>query len=276
MNLLEARQVAKRYRRGGLFGKRSEVRVLEDVSIALEEGKGLGLVGRSGSGKSTLGRLLLGLERPDEGQILYKGKDIFASGKEHFRRFRRDVQVVFQNSLGAVNPRFRAVDIVAEPLDNFEPLSAAERRRRVAALLDGVGLSETDLDKFPSQFSGGELQRLCIARALAPRPRVIILDEAVSNLDMLIQVQVLNLLRRLRDNSGTTFLFVSHDLRLVADMCDSVAILADGHIVERTSPEKPLRDFSHPAFLELLDAVLPARPDGSGVFRNILSQERTA
>jgi nickel transport system ATP-binding protein len=168
--------------------------------------------------------------------------------------------VVFQNSLGSVNPRLTAGDIVAEPLDNFERPSLAARRTRVAELLEMVGLRPADADKYPHQFSGGQLQRVCIARALAPRPKVVILDEAVSSLDMLVQAKILDLLAALRRETGASYLFISHDVRVVLRLCDRVAVLHQGAMVESPAGVEHIGDFTHPAFLALVDSLLPATP----------------
>jgi nickel transport system ATP-binding protein len=172
---------------------------------------------------------------------------------------RRDLQVVFQNSLGSVNPRLTAGDIVAEPLDNFERPSLAARRPGWPSFWRWLAFAGRR-GQYPHQFSGGQLQRVCIARALAPRPKVVILDEAVSSLDMLVQAKILDLLAALRRETGASYLFISHDVRVVLRLCDRVAVLHQGAMVESPAGVERIGDFTHPAFLALVDSLLPATP----------------
>lgn len=260
MSLLELFEVTKTYRRGGFFGEKGRHVVLDRVSLALREGECLGLLGKSGSGKSTLGRIALGLESPDSGQVRFQGRPVVSRLLGNGGFARKDLQVVFQNSLGSVNPRFTAGEIIAEPLDNFERPTAPARRARVAELLQMVGLRPADAGKYPHQFSGGQMQRVCIARALAPRPRVVVLDEAVSSLDMLVQARILDLLAALRRDTGTSYLFISHDVRVLLGSCDRLAVLHEGTMVESPTGVGNLRAFRHPAFLELVGSLLPAAP----------------
>lgn len=260
MSLLVLRDVTKEYCSGGWFRRCEATRVLDGVSLELVQGRCLGLVGRSGSGKSTLGRIMLGLERPDSGRVLFQGRDLHAARGEEARLLRKDLQVVFQNFQNAVNPRLTAGQIIAEPLRNFERLSGEVLRERVRELLAVVGLSPDDEAKLPQQFSGGQLQRVCIARALAPRPKVVVLDEAVSSLDMLVQARVLDLLAELSRQLGTTYVFVSHDIRLVLRFADSMAVLHEGRIVEHGPCPWGAEGLVHPISRELACAVLPAMP----------------
>ncbi len=259
-SLISAKGVHRLYRRGGFFRKAEPLHVLRGVDLEIREGEAVGLVGRSGCGKSTLGRIVLGLERPDEGTVLYDGRDVFAADGERFKEYRRNVQVVFQNVQGAVNPRMTAGEIVAEPLRNFLGLSKKEAVERSRPLLEQVGLKSSDADKFPAHFSGGELQRVCIARALAPEPKAVVFDEAVSSLDMLVQARVLDLIRKIRDERGLACLFISHDLRVVAGLCDEVALMADGVIAARERSVAALAASGHPAIKRLLESVPPSRP----------------
>lgn len=260
MNLLELDRVSRVYHRGGWFGKGAKVEAILGVSLAVPEGGSIGLIGRSGAGKSTLGRMILGLERPDSGVVRYRGRDLQSFSKDDWKQFRREVQVVFQNALGSVNPRWPVADIILEPIRNFESLSAVDERARVEELLTMVGLEVRDADKYPHQFSGGQLQRVCIARALALKPRLVILDEAVSSLDMLIQAQILKLLRDLRERTGVSYLFVSHDIRIVAGFCDQVAVLHQGRITSMVSDLSQAKDADDPILRQLAAAVLPAWP----------------
>ncbi|NJL59342.1 MAG: ATP-binding cassette domain-containing protein [Desulfobacteraceae bacterium] len=261
MELLNLKGAGKSYSRGGIFNAGNKFDVLADICLSIAPGTCLGLLGRSGSGKSTLGRLALGLERPDAGAVFYRGKSVWDMPKKEYREFRRNIQVVFQNSPGSVNPRFTAARIIAEPLHNFESLSAGDLRRKVAELLEQVGLRSEDGAKYPHQFSGGELQRVCIARAIALNPRLIVLDEAVSSLDMLIQARIIELLRTLQRSMGTAYLFISHDIRVLVKMADRLAVLDKGQIVEELSVSDSVSRPYHPAFAELISAILPPVPE---------------
>ncbi|MCC8108983.1 MAG: dipeptide/oligopeptide/nickel ABC transporter ATP-binding protein [Planctomycetes bacterium] len=251
--LLEVRSVRKHYRRGSLFGRRDGVDAVGGVSFRLEAGRCLALAGPSGSGKSTLARLVLGLETPDSGEVLFRGQPVAARTGPYARRA---VQAVFQNSLGAVNPRFSAKDIIAEPLRNFFHLRGPALTERVGDLMAEVGLDPAMMNKYPHQWSGGELQRLCIARALAPGPDLLVLDEAVSSLDMLNQARIIELLTRLRRDRKTAYLFITHDMRVVAAVADSLAVMDQGKICY---------------YADDLDAVAAADAfDHSGVCRDLL------
>lgn len=260
MNLIELKAVCKSYRQGGIFNTKNSVKVLKNIDLAIAPGACMGLLGRSGSGKSTLGRLVLGLEKPDFGDVLYEGRSIRAMSNDEYREFRRNVQVVFQNSLGSVNPRFTAAQIIAEPLMNFESFTPRTLKIKIGELMEQVGLPAADARKYPHQFSGGELQRICIARAVSLSPRLIVLDEAVSSLDMLVQAKIINLLTELQHSLGMAFLFISHDIRVLVKMAHQMAVLSDGRIVEYVDPDDTTRRDGHPAFAALIQAVLPPSP----------------
>lgn len=263
--LLAAEAVEKRYGGQGVFATGPSKTVLRGVGLSVRDGESVALLGASGSGKSTLARLMLGLERPDGGTVRCLGRPIDALDAAGRRTFRRTVQAVFQDPLGAVNPRHRVGRIIAEPLRHLTGLDARERAARVAELLRLVGLAPEDADRLPGSMSGGQVQRVCIARALAPEPRLILLDEAVSNLDLVLQLQILDLLAGLRDRLGTAFLFITHDVRLVRRFCNRVVVLHDGELVE-DRPAGPPFAFDHPAAQALLDAMLPAAPvSGAGM-----------
>ncbi len=259
MKTLTLRGLSKTYARGGFFRKAERFHVLREVNLDIEEGECVGLAGRSGAGKSTLGRIILGLEAPDEGRGVLCGRDMFGEKRAApwDKDLRRRVQAVFQDALSSVNPRMRAGEIIAEPLRNFEGLRGQALSRRVGGLLERVGLTAEDARKRPCRFSGGQLQRVCIARALAVRPRLIVLDEAVSSLDMLVQSHILDLLDDLRRAEGTSYLFITHDLRLARRFCDRALAMCDG----------VLEPFDHTGALPppdsvrpLYEAMLPARP----------------
>ncbi|XPV75802.1 MAG: ATP-binding cassette domain-containing protein [Desulfovibrio sp.] len=264
MAVLKASSVTKTYTKGGFFSRSEPVPVLRGVDLTVEEGECVGLIGRSGSGKSTLGRILLGLESPDTGTISIQGKQIQKKrGRPQLSlEQRRSIQVVFQDAIGSVNPRLTARDIIAEPLRNFEKLRSTEINERVEKLLVSVGLKPDDAAKLPTRFSGGQLQRISIARALAAKPRCIVLDEAVSSLDMLAQARILDLLDELRTKQGVSYLFVTHDLRLVNRFCDRAVLMEDGrlhtfdHTAHTSEPKLPVLQ-------QLSAALLPASPQGN-------------
>ncbi|MBP2228380.1 nickel transport system ATP-binding protein [Azospirillum agricola] len=260
--LLAAEAVEKRYRGPGAFGGGPARTVLRGVSLSVREGESVALLGASGSGKSTLARLMLGLDRPDGGTVRCLGRPLDGLDAAGRRTFRRTVQAVFQDPLGAVNPRHPVGRIIAEPLRHLTGLDRQGREARVAELLRLVGLEPEDAGRLPGGLSGGQVQRVCIARALAPQPRLILLDEAVSNLDLVLQIQILDLLAGLRERLGTAFLFITHDVRLVRRFCGRVAVLHEGELVE-DRPAGPTLAFDHPAARALLEAVLPAAPSAA-------------
>lgn len=257
--ILSARSVSKVYSTVSLVGQSKPKTVLRDIDLDIAAGESIALLGRSGSGKSTLGRLLLGFERPDSGKITFTGTEIGGLSGEAYRHYRRSVQIVFQDSLGAVNPRHTIGRILAEPLRHLTTLNADERDRKVRALLMQVGLAPDDARKLPTQMSGGQLQRVCIARAIAPGPKLLVLDEAVSNLDLVLQMQMIELLKALKASLDMAVLFITHDLRLVRLFCDRVIVLADGAIQEDAPVQHGLELRSAEGRL-LQSAILPARP----------------
>lgn len=262
MHLLELKGIHKSYRRGGLFGNKKRFEVLKGINLKLEKGDCIGLLGRSGSGKSTLGRVVLNLEPPDSGKVFYQGRWLKEMTQQDYRDYRKNTQVVFQNSIGSTNPRLTAGQIVAEPIMNFETLKDRQLRQRINELLERVGLSSADAEKYPHQFSGGELQRVCIARAIALEPKLIVLDEAVSSLDMLIQAKILELLLKLQSELAMTYLFISHDIRVLLKVSNRIAVMDNGCLVEESATMEDLDGFSHPIFARLLKAVLPPTPAG--------------
>jgi len=255
--LVEVRDLRKFYPvRGGLFARdRAQVRAVDGVSLAIAAGETLGLVGESGCGKSTLGRTMLRLVEPTSGDVRFAGRSLLALGARELRALRREMQIVFQDPYGSLNPRMRVASIVGEGLAIHGLGTRAERRRRVAELLELVGLPAEAAGRYPHEFSGGQRQRIGIARALAVGPRFVVADEAVSALDVSIQAQILNLLQDLRERLGLTMLFIAHDLRVIEHLSDRVAVMYLGKIVELASRDEIYRNPRHPYTRALLSAV---------------------
>ena len=268
--IVAAREVVRRYpARGGVRWGRSPVPVvaLDRVSLELRQGETLGLVGRSGSGKSTLARVLVGLEKPDAGEVTYDGQPIDSLSEAMRRRMRREVQLVFQDPQASLDPRQSLGGIVVEPLVVHALGARGERRGRGRVLLREVGLPDGDefMDRLPRELSGGERQRVALARALASEPRALILDEPVSALDASVRAQVVNLLVELQERTGLAMLVIAHDVRLVARVCTRVAVMARGRIVDGGATQDVLERAAHPATAELLAAArwLSERPGGT-------------
>ncbi len=238
--LLSVRELVCEYpgTRTSLFSRPSPFRAIDRVSFDLFTGQTMGLVGESGCGKSTLARTLLGLQRPASGAIEFEGEALEAADPDTYARARRHMQVVFQDPYGSFNPRHKVERLVGEPLHLVPGLAADQKRDRVVTALASVGLSAGDLDKYPHEFSGGQRQRLAIARALVTEPRLIIADEPVSALDVSIRAQILDLLAELRDRLSVAYLFISHDLTVVRVLCDDVLVMKDGRFIERGSAEE--------------------------------------
>ena len=261
-SVLEVLDLVRHYRlpRESLFGPPRVVRALEGVSLTIEPGRSLGVVGESGSGKSTLARAVMGLERPTAGSVRVLGRDLTTLSGSELRRARRDFQMVFQDPYGSLDPRQPVGRIVAEPLVALGGTSGPERRERVAEVLGLVGLRPADMAKYPHEFSGGQRQRVAIARAVLTRPRLVVADEPVSALDLSVQAQVLNLLQDLQERYGISYLLISHDLAVVDRLCDEVAVLHRGRVVEQAPPAVLFRAPAHPYTRALLDAVPRAVP----------------
>lgn len=259
--LLAATGVDRRFvgHRRTLRGPRPTVQALEAVSVAVAEGETLGIVGESGSGKSTLARVLLCLDRPDAGAVRYEGAVVSGRRERDLVGFRRDVQIVLQDPVSALNPRMRVADLLAEPLRGLRV--GGDHGARVAELLDAVGLPEGAAQRYPHQFSGGQRQRLAIARALAPHPRVLVGDEPVSALDVSVRAQVLNLLRDLVERLHLTFVLVSHDLSVVRYLCDRVVVMERGRVVE-TGPTAEVYASPQAPYTRALLAAVPTLDGG--------------
>ncbi len=250
MNILEVKGLSHHYQ---------QQPVLQQLSLQLKRGETVALLGRSGCGKSTLARLLVGLEAPQAGEIFWQGAPLSRLNARTRKAFRRDIQMVFQDPLSAVNPRQTVREILREPLRHLLALNRAEQQARIAQLLQAVELDEALQYKRPPQLSGGQLQRVCLARALAVEPGLLILDEAVSSLDGVLQAGMIKLLKRLQQRTGQACLFITHDLRLVERFCQRVMVMENGSIVETVEVAAPLR-FTSTAGQALQQAVLPAFP----------------
>ncbi|EPT3114423.1 nickel import ATP-binding protein NikE [Klebsiella michiganensis] len=233
--------------------------VLKEVSLALKSGETVALLGRSGCGKSTLARLLVGLESPTRGSVCWRGEPLSRLNHAKQKAFRRDIQMVFQDAISAVNPRKTVREILREPMRHLLSLTKAQQLARASDMLRAVDLDNSVLDKRPPQLSGGQLQRVCLARALSVEPQLLILDEAVSNLDLVLQAGVIGLLKKLQRQFGTACLFITHDLRLVERFCQRVMVMDEGQIVETQVVGDKLTFSSH-AGRVLQNAVLPAFP----------------
>ena len=263
MTLLEAHELTKHFPvRSGLFSKvKGAVRAVDGVSFTIEPGRTLGVVGESGCGKSTTAKLVLKLEEPTGGEICFDGQSLQSLDAEGLRRYRKSVQAVFQDPFASLSPRMRVGSIIAEPLVTNESLPRGEARKRVASLLERVGLPERAAELFPHEFSGGQRQRIAIARALALSPRLVVLDEPVSALDVSIRAQILNLLVDLQRDLGLAYLFIAHDLAAVAHMSHYIAVMYLGRIVEYGPSKSVAADPKHPYTQALFAAALPAHPD---------------
>jgi len=256
MALVDVRGLVKEFsRRPTLFGRSSVVRAVDGVSFFVDEGETFGLVGESGSGKTTTGRCMLRLIEPTSGQFLFGSRDVFALKAADMRAARRDMQMVFQDPYGSLNPRMRAGVIVEEGLVIHGVGTKQERRDRVRTLFALVGLDETHLERYPHEFSGGQRQRIGLARALALRPSLLVADEPISALDVSIQAQIINLFMELQQALALTLIFIAHDLRLVRHLCTRVAVMYRGRIVEMGRTDDVFREPAHPYTRALLSAV---------------------
>lgn len=263
--LLDVRNLKTYYpsHSGGLRRQQNWVRAVDDVSFTIRRGETFGLVGESGCGKSTLGRSVVRLEKPQSGEVLFDGEDVLAQSGKDLKRLRSDLQVIFQDPQGSLDPRMKVRDIIAEGLVVQGTVGRDERAHRVSELADVVGLREEHLDRYAHEFSGGQRQRIGIARAVALRPKFVLADEPVSALDMSVQSQVLNLLTELQQDFGLTYLFIAHDLSVVEYISDRVGVMYLGKLVEVARAEELYADPRMPYTQALLSAIpgnkLPGR-----------------
>ena len=263
--LLEADKLTKHFalRRGLFRSDPGAVRAVDGVSFSIETGRTLGVVGESGCGKSTTAKLVLKLEEPTAGEIRFEGRALHTLNADGLRQYRRSVQAVFQDPFASLNPRMRVDSIIAEPLITNEKIDKRQARDRVGKLLDMVGLPARSADLFPHEFSGGQRQRIAIARALALSPKLVVLDEPVSALDVSIRAQILNLLVDLQRDLGLAYLFIAHDLAAVAHMSHTIAVMYLGQLVEYGPAKTVASDPKHPYTQALFSAALPSHPDES-------------
>ena len=261
-SMLELRDVEVRFnlKRNGLFGAVPQLRAVDGVSLSVQQGQTMAIVGESGSGKTTLALAIARLVPVASGEIQMGDIDLLSLTGESLRTHRQNMQFIFQDPYSSLNPRLRAQDIVREPLDRLAIGSVDSRNQRVQEMFEQVGLRQDQLRLFPHQFSGGQRQRIGIARAIASRPSLVICDEPVSALDVGVQAQILNLLRRLQKDLNLTYLFISHDLGVVQHMCDSIAVMYMGKIVEESDRESLFNNPLHPYTRALLSAVPSADP----------------
>lgn len=263
MSFIEVKDLKVHYPiRGGFFNKVIDhVYAVDGVSLTIEEGKTYGLVGESGSGKSTIGKAIIGLEKIKSGKIIYEGKEIDRKFRNRRSEYNRNVQMIFQDSLSSLNPKKRVIDLISEPLRNFENLTSDEEKRKVSELLEIVGINREDIYKYPHEFSGGQRQRLGIARAVATKPKLIIADEPVSALDLSVQAQVLNYMKDIQEQFGLSYLFISHDLGVVKHMCDYMFIMYRGRFVETGTKNDIYKNPEHFYTKRLIAAIPEVHPE---------------
>lgn len=257
MGLIEIKDLKVHYPiRGGFFNKVVDyVYAVDGVDFQIEAGTTYGLVGESGSGKSTIGKTIVGLEKATAGEIIFEGNNVVKKSVRKQIGYNKDVQMIFQDSMSSLNPKKRVLDIIAEPIRNFEKLSDQEEKKKVQGLLDIVGMPTDALYKYPHEFSGGQRQRLGVARAVATNPKLIIADEPVSALDLSVQAQVLNFMKRIQEEYNLSYLFISHDLGVVKHMCDNIAIMNKGRFVEIGTRDDIYNNPQHIYTKRLLSAI---------------------
>lgn len=263
--------------RGSLFSRKGPpIKAVDGIQFSLEQGQTYGLVGESGSGKTTTGRAIIGLNAITSGSVLFQGQQLAAGGLRSHAGFRRDIQMIFQDPYSSLNPKKRVLDIIAEPLRNFEKQSAGEEKRSVQQLLEQVGLSPESIYKYPHEFSGGQRQRIGIARAIALKPKLIIADEPVSALDVSVQAQVLNFMQDIQKELNLTYLLISHDLGIIRHMCDHIGIMYKGRYVERGTTADIFNQPQHIYTKRLISAIPdidPTKREEKHSFRKAVKAE---
>ncbi len=262
-NLLEVRNLKKYYsvKSGFLNKDRRSVKAVDGINLSVKQGEILGIVGESGCGKSTFGRSILRLIEPTSGEVIFEGTNICGLKKEEMRLKRREMQIVFQDPGASLNPGLTVGEIIGEPLEVFHICEGKEKEERIYKLMDLVGINRAYINRFPHEFSGGQRQRLGIARALAVNPKLIICDEPVSALDVSIRAQVLNLMKELKDKLNLTYIFISHDLSVVHHICDRVAVMYLGRVVEIADKKQIYENPVHPYTKALLSAIPMPDPE---------------
>ncbi len=278
MILLELKNIRKQYNiKKGLLGPRqTTIKAVDDVSLTVHQGESLGLVGESGSGKTTLAKIILKLEEPDQGKIFFEGKDISKVKGKKLKEYRRQCQMIFQDPYSSLDPRWtiRKIMFEAFQLDEAKYKTSSSKEKRSAELLKSVGLSGNIFNRYPHEFSGGERQRIAIARSLVLEPKLLILDEAVSSLDMIVQGQILELLEDLKKKYNLTLIFITHNLRVVKKVSQETAVMCQGKIVEQASTTEIFKNPLHLYTKQLLSAALTYQTDQSATEIQIKSEGR--
>ncbi len=273
-NILEVRNIKKYFpiKKGLFLREVGQVMAVDDVSFDVRTGETLGLVGESGCGKSTLGRTLIRLYEPTAGQIQFQGEDFLKVKGEHLRKMRQNMQMIFQDPYASLDPRMTVGQILTQPFEIHNILKPAERIERAKQLLEIVGLKASHVNRYPHEFSGGQRQRICIARAVALNPQLIIADEPVSALDVSIQAQVLNLMKDLQEKLKLTYVFISHDLSVIEHLCDRIAVMYLGKIVEIATRDELFNNPQHP-YTQALIAAIPRVGQGKKKMKKSLGGE---
>lgn len=278
MSFLEVKDLKVHFpSRGGILSKRiPPVRAVDGINLSIEQGQTYGLVGESGSGKTTTGRAIIGLNAITSGSVLFEGHDLAKGGRRSHIDVRRDIQMIFQDPYSSLNPKKRVIDIIAEPLRNFERLSPKEEKLRVQQLLEQVGMSPEMIYKYPHEFSGGQRQRIGIARAVALKPKLVIADEPVSALDVSVQAQVLNFMKDIQQEMKLTYLLISHDLGIIRHMCNHIGIMYKGRYVEQGTTADIFGNPQHIYTKRLITAIPnidPSQRDKQHIFREAVREE---
>lgn len=271
MGFLEVKNLKVHYPiRGGFFNTIQDyIKAVDGVDMDIEQGKTYGLIGESGSGKSTIGKAIVGLEKITDGHILYEGKDVTSRSYRKKINYNQNVQMIFQDSMSSLDPKKRILDIIAEPIRNFEKLTPKEEKEKVFKLLDIVGLNESAIYKYPFEFSGGQRQRIGVARAVACNPRLIVADEPVSALDLSVQAQVLNYMKLIQQEFNLSYIFISHDLGVVRHMCDYIYIMHNGKFVETGNRDELYSDPQHIYTKRLIAAIPQIEPNRRKELREV-------